>query len=63
MQQTSRYAMRYVLLAAIGFLLASSVGTAHASPTLRESNYAVSYDDGVARCSGNPGTECDTPEY
>ncbi len=63
MQQSTRYAMRYVLLAAIGFLLASSVSTAHASPTLRASNYAISYEYGMARCSGTPGTECDTPEY
>lgn len=63
MRQNSRYVVRYVLLAVVGFLLASVVGTAHASPTLRISNYAVSYDGGAVRCTGNPGTECDTPDY
>lgn len=63
MQQNSRYAVRYVLLAVVGFLLASVVGTAHASQTLRISNYAIAYDGLVLRCSGNPGTECDTPGY
>ena len=63
MQQNSRYVVRYLLLAVVGFLLASVVGTANASPTLRISNYAISYEYGMPHCSGDPGTECDTPDY
>lgn len=63
MQQHSRYAARYLLLAVVGFLLASVVGTAHASQTLRISNYAISYDGMVLRCTGVPGNQCDTPDY
>jgi len=63
MRQNAHNAMRYVLLAVGGFLLASVVRTAHASPTLLTSNYAVAYDAGVVRCTGNPGTDCDRPDF
>jgi hypothetical protein len=61
MHQVSRNAMRYALIATVGFLLATAVRTADAAPMAFESNYAVAYDGYSVKCSGNPGNECDEP--
>lgn len=53
--------LRLVLLAVGGFMLGSFARTAGAATTQFESNYAISYDGQVVRCTGNPGTDCDNP--
>jgi hypothetical protein len=62
MQQISRHVMRFMLLAMVGFLLATAVRPADASPTLLDSNYAVAYMAEGPVCTGNPGNDCDRPD-
>lgn len=54
-------ALRLVLFVVGGFVLGSLARTAGAATTQFDSNYAISYDGQIVRCTGNPGTDCDKP--